>query len=307
VTDGVDPPVALTIAGSDSGAGAGIQADLKAMSALGVFAVTAITAVTAQNTESVVAVHYLPPDLVDAQIGAVVDDLAVAAVKTGLLGTPEVVGVVAARARAGELARLVVDPVLVASTGRTLVTAETVEAYRRELFPHALMVTPNLREAAILAGEDPAVVRGAEEMAELAAAIHRMGPRWVLVKGGHLPGVDGSSDTAKPTHVPDVLLDGARGRETVIEGPYVDTVNTHGTGCTLSAAIAAHLARGTEPTPAVVAAKQFVRCALEGASGWRLGKGHGPLDPFGWSLPATATPPSTVSARATGSDDTPAG
>ncbi len=281
------PPVALTVAGSDSGAGAGIQADLKAMSALGVFGVTAITAVTAQNTESVVEVHRLPPEMVEAQIAAVLDDLPVAAVKTGLLGTPEVVGVVAARAGAGTLPRLVVDPVLVASTGRTLVTGETVDAYRRELLPEALVATPNLFEAAILAGEDPASIRDTGGMIELAKDIHRMGAAWVLVKGGHLPGVEHASDAARPSVVPDVLFDGARGVSTVLEGPRVETVNTHGTGCTLSAAVAALLARGLEPHRAVVDAKAFVRRALEGATLWRLGRGHGPLDPFGWTEAGT--------------------
>ncbi len=296
MTEGAGPPVALTIAGSDSGAGAGIQADLKAMSALGVFGVTAITAVTAQNTESVVAVHPVPPDVVDGQIGTLLDDFPLAAVKTGLLGTPEVVRVVAMRARAGSLPRLVVDPVLVASTGRTLVTEEAVEAYRCELVPHALMVTPNLREAAVLVGEDPEGVRDIEQMAELAVRIHRMGADWVLVKGGHLPGVDQTSDAASPSLVPDVLLGGESGEAgewTVLEGPHVETANTHGTGCTLSAAIAALLARGADPLEAVAGAKEFVRRALEGASGWRLGGGHGPLDPFGWSLGDPA-PPNSV-------------
>jgi hydroxymethylpyrimidine/phosphomethylpyrimidine kinase len=220
--------------------------------------------------------------MVDAQIGAVLDDLPVAAVKTGLLGTPEVVGVVAARARAGVLPRLVVDPVLVASTGRTLVTPETVESYRRELVPEALMVTPNLWEAAILTGEDPASARETSEMVELANELHRLGAAWVLVKGGHLPGVEEAS-AAPRSVVPDVLFDGERGVATVLEGPHVDTVNTHGTGCTLSAAIAALLARGAEPSRAALEAKTFVRRALDGAATWRLGKGHGPLDPFGWS------------------------
>ncbi len=193
------------------------------------------------------------------------------------------VGVVAARARRGSLPRLVVDPVLVASTGRALVTAETVDAYRRELLPHALMVTPNLREAAVLAGEDPESVHTPQEMGVLAAAIHRMGATWVLVKGGHLPGVERTSGTGSPSLVPDVLFDGTRGVQTLLEGPHVETANTHGTGCTLSAAIAALLACGADPADAAATAKEFVRRALAGASSWRLGKGHGPLDPFGWT------------------------
>jgi hydroxymethylpyrimidine/phosphomethylpyrimidine kinase len=282
VTEGAGPPVAITIAGSDSGAGAGIQADLKAMSAFAVFGVTAITAVTAQNTESVREVHRIPPEMVDAQITAVLDDLPVAAGKTGLLGTPEVVAVVAARAALGSLPRLVVDPVLVASTGKTLVTPDTVDAYRRHLLSEALMVTPNLWEAAILAGADPASIVATGQMEELAAEIHRLGPPWVLVKGGHLPGVEHAPGALSPAVVPDVLFDGERGTVTVLEGPRVATVNNHGTGCALSAAIAALLARGEQPARAVLEAKAFVRRALEGASSWRLGSGHGPLDPFGW-------------------------
>jgi hydroxymethylpyrimidine/phosphomethylpyrimidine kinase len=304
VSEGAGPPVALTIAGSDSGAGAGIQADLKAMSALGVFGVTAITAVTAQNTESVLAVHRLPPDVVDAQIGAVLDDLPIAAVKCGLLGTPEVVRVVAARAGAGSLPRLVVDPVLVASTGAALVTPDTVDAYRRELLPQALLVTPNLREAAILAGEDPASVVGTRDMEGLANEVHRLGAAWVLVKGGHLPGVEQPSEVPAPPVVPDLLFDGARGVTTVLDGPRVETVNTHGTGCTLSAAIAALLARGAEPAQAVVEGKEFVRRALQRASQWRLGNGHGPLDPFGWSAGQPAST-SRQSVSATGCSERP--
>ncbi len=252
------------------------------MSALGVFGVTAITAVTAQNTESVREVHRIPPEMVDAQITAVLDDLPVAAGKTGLLGTPEVVAVVAGRAASGSLSRLVVDPVLVASTGKVLVTPETVDAYRRHLLSEALMVTPNLWEAAILTGADPASIIATGQMEELAAEIHRLGPPWVLVKGGHLPGVERAPGALSRSVVPDVLFDGERGTATVLEGPHVETVNNHGTGCTLSAAIAAFLARDAEPAPAVVEAKTFVHRALEGASSWRLGNGHGPLDPFGW-------------------------
>ncbi len=279
-----DPPVALTIAGSDSGAGAGIQADLKAMSALGVFATTAVTVVTAQNTRSVVSVHPVPSEVVDAQIGAILDDFEVRAAKTGLLGSPEVVAAVAARARAEAFPPLVVDPVLVASTGRALVTADTVDAYREELLATALVVTPNVREAAVLAGTDPAAVRDVGAMAHLARRIHRFGPRWVLVKGGHLPGIEvGDPATGEriPIEVPDVLFDGSV--LTVLDGRRVETVNTHGTGCTLSAALTAYLALGADVAEAAAEAKRFVRAGLEGGAGWRLGRGHGPLDPFGWS------------------------
>lgn len=272
------PPVVLTIAGSDSGAGAGIQADLKTISALGAFATTAITAVTAQNTAAVIAVHHLPVEMVDAQIGAVVDDLTVVAVKTGMLGSAEVVEVVARRAAHGDLPQLVVDPVMVASTGRALLPDSAIEAYRRHLLPRALIATPNLWEAALLAGADPSGVRDVAAMAELAERIHRLGPTWVLVKGGHLPGVGSHPGGGAPEQVADVLFDG---RDlTILEGPHVDTSNTHGTGCTLSAAIAAMLALGTGVADAVPRAKEFVHDALEGAKGWGLGRGHGPLDHF---------------------------
>jgi hydroxymethylpyrimidine/phosphomethylpyrimidine kinase len=289
VNDGENPPVALSIAGSDSGAGAGIQADLKTMSALGVFATTAITAVTAQNTAQVTEVHHLPESLVAAQVRAVVDDLPVAATKTGLLGTTGVVETVANLAASGLLPQLVVDPVMLASTGAPLVAESCVEAYRTRLFPHALLITPNLWEAAVLVGEPASEIRDVEAMIELAQRIHRLGPAWVLVKGGHLPGVERNADEAAPpddfddqTGAVDVLFDGHQA--TVLGGPRVDTANTHGTGCSLSAAIAAHLARGATVPTAVAAAKAYVHQALVGGARWRLGRGHGPLDHLGWTI-----------------------
>jgi hydroxymethylpyrimidine/phosphomethylpyrimidine kinase len=281
VTHPGDPPVALSIAGSDSGSGAGVQADLKTMAALGVFAVTAITAVTAQNTAAVRSVHPVPAEMVEAQIDAVLDDLPVAAVKTGMLGTAEVAEMVARRAAAGDLPNLVVDPVMVASTGRAFLSAHGIEVYRSRLLPHALITTPNLWEAAILAGSDPSVTVDVDTMAELARRIHALGPAWVLVKGGHLPGVESTADAAAPENVADVLFDGHR--LTVLESPHVDTSNTHGTGCSLSAAIAALLASGEDMATAVRAAKAFVHTALVGSREWRLGRGHGPLDHLGWS------------------------
>jgi hydroxymethylpyrimidine/phosphomethylpyrimidine kinase len=281
VTAAGDPPVALTIAGSDSGAGAGIQTDLKTMSALGIFATTAITAVTAQNTAEVVLVHHVPVEVVEAEITAVLSDLPVAAVKTGMLGTTEVV-------RAVDLPLLVVDPVMVASNGRVFLPEEAVDAYRVELLPHALITTPNLWEAALLAGVDPSSVGNVDAMADAARRIHRLGPAWVLVKGGHLPGVESPVGAGTPKLVPDVLFDGEH--LTVLEGERIDTPNTHGTGCTLSAAIAALLASGSDVPVAVATAKEFVRAALVGGRTWRLGRGHGPLDHFGWSVrPRTGT------------------
>jgi len=278
VKTGGDPPVALTIAGSDSGSGAGIQADIRAMAAFGVLATTAVTAVTAQNTAEVRAVHLVPPEMVDAQIAAVLSDLPVQATKTGMLGSAETVEVVAARAGRGELPRLVVDPVMVASTGRPLLDADGIAAYRDRLLPHALVVTPNLWEAGMLVDEAPPT--DVDAMVELAYRIAALGPRWVLVKGGHLPGVDGQRGRP-PDTVEDVLCDGRQAFR--LGGAWVDTPNTHGTGCSLSAALAANLAAGKEVAEAAETATRFVHEALVRARGWRLGAGHGPIDHLGWS------------------------
>jgi hydroxymethylpyrimidine/phosphomethylpyrimidine kinase len=290
VSTGGDPPVAMTIAGSDSGAGAGIQADLKSMAALGVFATTVITAVTAQSTAEVREVHHLPASLVEAQMATVLDDLPVRAVKTGLLGAPGIIEVVGRRAASGDLRRLVVDPVMVASTGRIFLDGPGIDAYRRHLLPHALITTPNLWEAALLADRTPTGVEDVEAMADMARRIHQLGPSWVLVKGGHLPGVQPRTGVAPPAQVADVLFDGAT--VTVLTGGHVDTPNTHGTGCSLSAAIAAYLAHGADVPDAVSAAKQFVLGALRGGARWHLGGGHGPLDHLGW----TGEPPPGISA-----------
>ena len=277
------PPVALIIAGSDSGAGAGIQADLKAMTALRVFATTVVTAVTAQNSAEVTMVHPVPTDVVDAQITAVIDDFDIRATKTGMLTTAATVRLVTARAAAGDLPALVVDPVMVASSGRRLLDDDAVDAYRHGLVPHALVVTPNLFEAAILAGVGPLEEDEADvaTMVDLAARIHRLGATWVLVKGGHLPGVHGTGAASAPERVADVLFDGTD--ITVLEQSRVDTRNNHGTGCSLASAIAALLASGHDVPTAAAQAKAFVHHALEGAAHWELGRGHGPLDPFGWS------------------------
>lgn len=288
------PPVVLTIAGSDSGAGAGIQADLKAVAALGGFAVTAVTAVTAQNTKTVAAVHPVPAGMVTAQIEALLEDMPVAATKTGMLATAETIEVVTRLATSGRLPALVVDPVLVASSGRPLLDGAGIHAVRR-LTGHALVATPNLWEAALLAGVDVEGLVDVDAMVEAGRRIHGFGARWVLVKGGHLPGVGPESGTA-PARVSDVLVgeDGVR----VLEASHVATANVHGTGCSLSAAIATGLARraagGADPASvvpdAVDDAKRYVHRALLGGAGWRLGAGHGPLDHLG-HLWAGAEPP----------------
>ncbi|HLI73603.1 MAG TPA: bifunctional hydroxymethylpyrimidine kinase/phosphomethylpyrimidine kinase [Acidimicrobiales bacterium] len=263
----MDPPVALTIAGSDSGAGAGLQADLKTFAALGVFGTSAVTAVTAQNTAEVRGVVAIEPAFVDEQIDTVLADMSVAAVKTGMLASSATVAAVGRWAAAGRLPNLVVDPVLVASTGRELLDDRGVRAYLEHLIPRAVVVTPNTREAALLTGAP------VDDLAGMIGAAHRLaelGPRVVVVTGGHLGG-----DAA-----PDVVV--ADGEALVLDGARIDTGNDHGTGCTLAAATAAYLARGVGALEAVRGAKAFVTVALRGSAPWRLGRGHGPLDHFGW-------------------------
>ncbi len=256
---------ALTIAGSDSGGGAGIQADLKTFAVLGVFGTSAITALTAQNTCAVTGVVEVDPAFVAAQIDAVVTDIGVDAAKTGMLANAAIIEAVADRVRRHGIARLVVDPVMVAKSGAPLLRPDAVEALRTRLLPLALVVTPNLPEASALAGGMP--VRTAEEMEEAARAIAALGPRYVVVKGGHL------EDAAEAA---DLLYDGARVHW--LTAPRVRTPHTHGTGCVFSAAIAAGLARGSDPPAAVAAAKRFVTAAIAGAL--PLGRGRGPANPL---------------------------
>ena len=267
------PPVALTIAGSDSGGGAGIQADLKAFAAHGVFGTSAVTALTAQNTVGVLGVEPTAADFVDEQIGAVLGDLPVAAVKTGMLATAAIIDVVARRAGAGMLPNLVVDPVMVASSGDRLLDEDAELAYLERLFPHAVIVTPNLREASLLVGRALTTV---DDMTAAARELAASGARSVLVKGGHLTG-----------DAIDVFFDGEAIHE--LRGPRIDTVNVHGTGCTMSAAIAARLAWGDTVTDAVSAAKTYITAAIAGAASWRIGAGHGPVDHFHWYVNREAT------------------
>jgi hydroxymethylpyrimidine/phosphomethylpyrimidine kinase len=265
----VTPPVALTIAGSDSSGGAGIQADLKTFAALGVFGTSALTALTAQNTTGVRDVHAVPVAHVVAQVEAVLDDLDVRAVKTGMLATAEVVHAVAALA--DRLPHLVVDPVMVASSGARLLEETAEQAYLAALLPRAAVLTPNLHEAQVLLGGS---ITTLEQQRQAARALGELGPRAVLVKGGHA--VAGTGDAAV-----DVLWDGAQLLE--LRAPRVVGSNDHGTGCSLASAIAAGLAKGEDLVPAVAAAKAYVARALAGGAGWQLGHGHGPLDHFGWS------------------------
>ena len=265
------PPIALTIAGSDSGGGAGVQADLKTFAALRVHGTSALTAVTAQNTAAVRGVVVLEPAFVRQQIDTVLDDFAVRAVKTGMLATADIVTTVADLAAHGVLPQLVVDPVLVSSTGHRLLEDDGVDAYLQELLPHALVATPNLREAAVLGGTDVESLRTLEARIAVAEHIRATGARYVVVKGGHL--TDSADDVVAG---PDGVL--------VLPGERVATGNDHGTGCSLSAAVTAHLALGATVPDAISQAKAFVARALTGGAGWRLGSGHGPLDHFGWSV-----------------------
>jgi len=257
-------PRALTIAGSDSGGGAGIQADLKTFAALGVWGTSAVTSVTVQNTLGVTDVSDVPPEVVAAQIRAVASDVGLDAAKTGMLSSAEIVEAVAIEVARNAIPNLVVDPVFVSKHGDALLRDDAVEALRTRILPLATLVTPNLPEAEGLSG---LVVRDRDDMTTAAEAILALGPRAVLIKGGHLKGDDA-----------DDLLASAGGMSW-IPGDRIDTPHTHGTGCTLSAAIAAFLARGWSLEHAVREGKAFVTEAIRHAV--PLGRGIGPVDP-GW-------------------------
>ncbi|MFD9815284.1 bifunctional hydroxymethylpyrimidine kinase/phosphomethylpyrimidine kinase [Streptomyces sp. NPDC059080] len=258
------PPRVLTVAGSDSGGGAGIQADLKTMLALGTHGMSVLTAVTAQNSQGVQGAWELPAEAVRAQFRSVVDDIGVQAVKTGMLASPELVETVAALL--AELAvPVVVDPVGISKHGDALLATTALDAVRTKLLPTATVATPNLDEVALLTG-----VRTTDEtgMRRAADAVLAFGPRWALIKGGHLPG---TADAV------DLLTDGTE--EHWLRAPRHDNRHTHGTGCTLASAVAARLAHGDTVPQAVTAAKEYVTGAL--AAGFRLGSGIGPVD-HGW-------------------------
>ncbi|HEY0020385.1 MAG TPA: bifunctional hydroxymethylpyrimidine kinase/phosphomethylpyrimidine kinase [Longimicrobium sp.] len=254
-------PIALTIAGSDSGGGAGIQADLKTFHAFGCFGTSAITAITVQNTRGVTGVHAIPVDTVRAQVAAVATDLPPAACKTGMLATPELVRAVAASIREHGLPNYVLDPVMVATSGDRLLAMEAEQTIVHELLPLAACVTPNLDEAAILVGF---AVEDVEGMRRAARVLVERGARAALLKGGHL----------RSAELVDVLWDGTDWHEW--RRPKLDTRHTHGTGCTLSAAIAAGLAHGRPLRRAVEDALDYVQRAMAAAPG--LGGGHGPLN-----------------------------
>jgi hydroxymethylpyrimidine/phosphomethylpyrimidine kinase len=259
-------PIAVTIAGSDSGGGAGIQADLKTFSALGVYGASVITALTAQNTLGVTGIHDVPGAFIAAQMDAVFSDLAVGAVKIGMLSQPAVIESVAAGLERHGVRNAVLDPVMIAASGDRLLAPAAIDVLRRVLFPRALIVTPNLPEAAALL-EAP-VARNEAEMREQAERLLSLGCRAVLIKGGHMEGPESVDLLVEPTAV-------AR-----LAAERIATENTHGTGCTLSSAIAAGLAKGHDLARAVREAKDYVTAAIAAADQIQVGSGHGPTHHF---------------------------
>jgi len=264
-----DPPPfeyvrVLAIAGSDSGGGAGVQADLKTFAALGCYGMTAITALTAQNTRGVAAIHAAPAEFLETQIDAVMSDIGALAVKIGMLHSAEIVRVVAGAIDRYAMRRVVLDPVMVSATGATLIEPEAARALAGELFPRATIITPNLDEAALLLGRP---IRAVDEMTDAAEALLRQGARAALLKGGHLPG-DAVTDVLAISGRPPLVFSGDR----------IATRNLHGAGCTLSSAIAAHLALGEPLIEAVEAARHYVREALRAGAEVATGRGVGPLN-----------------------------
>lgn len=253
----------LTIAGSDSGGGAGIQADIKAMSANGVFAMSVVTAITAQNTEEVTDVFELPVSIIAAQIDAVFDDFDVAAVKTGMLSSAAVVEMVANMLKPQNVAHLVVDPVMISKSGHRLLKPDGIEAVKTRLLPLASVVTPNVHEAQQLSGLE---IKSLADARRAAKIIHGFGCKHVLIKGGHLL-------TERAT---DLLYDGRFFN--VFKGEFIETPHTHGTGCTFASALAAQLARGKAMPDAVQGAKNYVTEAIR--HGLAIGHGKGPTDHF---------------------------
>ena len=262
---GAATAAALTIAGSDSGGGAGIQADLKAFSARGVYGASAITAVTAQNTRAVTAIHPLPPSMIRAQIDAVLSDIAIQAVKIGMLGTAEATRAVAEALQAFR-GKVVLDPVMIAKSGDALLSEDAVSALVAHLLPRADLLTPNLPEAARLLGASEA--RDAAEAVAQGRGICELGAKAVLMKGGHAEGAN----------CEDILI--TPGSITVFSAPRIKTRNTHGTGCTLSSAIAAELAKGKPLEEAVGAAHRWLHGAIVAADRLNIGAGHGPVHHF---------------------------
>ncbi|MBY0532843.1 MAG: bifunctional hydroxymethylpyrimidine kinase/phosphomethylpyrimidine kinase [Xanthobacteraceae bacterium] len=259
-------PIAVTIAGSDSGGGAGIQADLKTFSALGIYGASVIAALTAQNTKGVAGIHDVPPEFVTAQLDAVYSDLKVRATKIGMLSRPATIEAVAAGLKKYSTRNVVLDPVMIAASGDRLLVPEAADTIKRLLFPLADIITPNLAEAAALLGQP--VAKHENEMAAQGEALLKLGAKAVLVKGGHAP----------TKHAVDVLIEPSGVRRFTVE--RIDTPHTHGTGCTLSSAIAAGLAKGLELHDALAAAKNYITGALKAGVNLGVGTGRGPVHHF---------------------------
>ena len=253
----------LTIAGSDPSGGAGIQADLKAFSANGVFGMSVLTSITAQNTCGVSSVFHLPSDIIQAQLDAIFSDIPVTTIKTGMLATPEIISTVSKSLAAQNIEHLVVDPVMAAKGGHVLLEEKAISSLKSEICPQAFLITPNIYEAEILSG---LTITTLADVRTAAKIIHQLGCRHVLIKGGHLQEQPGT----------DLLYDGRFFR--MYKGEYIQTQNTHGTGCTLASAIAAHLAKGKPIADAIEAAKAYTTEAIRRS--FTLGKGHGPTDHF---------------------------
>ena len=263
----------LTIAGSDSSGGAGIQADLKAFAAQGVYGASVITAVTAQNTQAVTAVHYIPPKIIQAQLEAVLSDINISAIKIGMLGHADAIRAISATLDSYPHIPVIIDPVMISKSGNALLQPDAVELLVSALIPKALMITPNLPEAAVLAAvSEPSSL---SEMEALLPGLHSLGAQYVLLKGGHLDNARESTD---------LLYDGKTMYPFVSQ--RVETKNTHGTGCTFSAAIAANVAKGLPVSESVSIAKDYLTTVIQSADALSVGKGHGPLNHFSsmWNL-----------------------
>ncbi|MDD4073370.1 MAG: bifunctional hydroxymethylpyrimidine kinase/phosphomethylpyrimidine kinase [Desulfobacterales bacterium] len=257
----------LTIAGSDSGGGAGIQADLKTMSANGCYGMSVITALTAQNTMGVTGIHPVPVDFVKQQMEAVLTDIGTDAVKIGMLYSPELIETVAAQLKKFNVANIVLDPVMVAQSGDKLLRDDAIDAIKKYLLPMADIVTPHLPEASVLLGRK---IRELNELEQAAKDLAKFGSRNILIKGGHLE--DGTSD--------DLLYLGEDKRIILLKGKRVTTRNNHGTGCTLSSAIASFIAKGNDIEQAVWLAKTYITEAISAGAAYTIGHGHGPVHHF---------------------------
>jgi hydroxymethylpyrimidine/phosphomethylpyrimidine kinase len=256
----------LTIAGSDSGGGAGIQADLKTFSALGCYGMSVVTAITAQNTVNVRAIHKIPAKIVGDQIDAVIEDIGVDAVKVGMLQTPEVIKTVSKHLKKWKVENIIVDPVMVAKSGDKLLLDNAVDALKSKMLPLATVITPNIPEAEVLLQRK---INNKQEMSDAAKDLLKLGPHAVLLKGGHFGGPES----------PDCLML-ANERLYWYDAHRIDSDNTHGTGCTLSSAVAAYLARGHSLVESVPRAKKYINSAIIAGSDYKIGKGHGPVHHF---------------------------